>query len=573
LYSGVTNTNASEAMDFELTEEQKLIRDTARDFAAREIAPRPPSSTRPGAGRREIVKRKMAELGLLGVAIPQEHGGAGMDTLSYALAMEEVSALRELRRHHERQQLALLRPVYKFGTDEQKKRVLTPCAAAKKLGCFGLTEPMSGSDAQTMVTGAEKTSGGWVLNGAKNWITNGPHADYILVFASPTERPEGQAHRVPRRRGRPATRRTPPTTSSASTPRTRAPCSSRTARCPDANVVGNVGEGFKVAMATLDGGRIGIACQAIGIARAALERRVAYAKERKSFGVPIAQHQAIQFMLADMATEIDAARLLTWRAATMKDEGRPPHDREREAKLYASEMATRVTHKAIQIHGGYGYSTEFPSSATTATRASPRSTRGRARSSASSSPRSDWTSDKVTGILAKNAGAFAGACKGGWRDLSRDDLRRARGPRSRGGRRYGRQERGRDGRLRGGCSREATRAAVAGQLAREGLLRRSERSSPLPRHGPRARPEARGPSAERHDEALDARKRLEHRTLGAELVEGPVEDEQQPIDSRKRVRRERHLPSSLDMPHGLALATRSDTHDRREAHRPRRARP
>lgn len=348
-------------MEFELTEEQRMIRDTAREFAAREIAPKAAELDKSARWPSEILA-KMAELGLMGVAIPQEHGGAGMDTLSYALAMEEISAacascgvIMSVNNS------LFCDPVYKFGSDEQKKRVLEPVASGRKLGCFGLTEPMSGSDAQTMVTGAEKTQGGFVLNGAKNWITNGPHADWILVFAV-TDRsgPKVKHTAFLVERG------TPGFTQNAADHKlgihAAHSCTVFFENCkvPDANIVGNVGDGFKVAMATLDGGRIGIACQAIGIARAAFERSVAYAKERKSFGVPIAQHQAIQFMLSDMATQIDAARLLAWRAAKMKD-AKVRHSAESAmAKLYASEMATRVTHKAIQVHGGYGYSTEFP---------------------------------------------------------------------------------------------------------------------------------------------------------------------------------------------------------------------
>jgi butyryl-CoA dehydrogenase len=348
-------------MEFELTEEQRMIRDTAREFAAREIAPRAAELDKTGRWPSEILA-KMAELGLMGVAIPQEHGGAGMDTLSYALAMEEISAacascgvIMSVNNS------LFCDPIYKFGSDEQKKRVLEPVASGRKLGCFGLTEPMSGSDAQTMVTNGEKTQGGFLLNGAKNWITNGPHADWILVFAV-TDRsgPKVKHTAFLVERG------TPGFTQNAADHKlgihAAHSCTVFFENCkvPDANVVGGVGDGFKVAMATLDGGRIGIACQAIGIARAAFETSVAYAKERKSFGVPIAQHQAIQFMLSDMATQIDAARLLAWRAAKMKD-SKVRHSAESAmAKLYASEMATRVTHKAIQVHGGYGYSTEFP---------------------------------------------------------------------------------------------------------------------------------------------------------------------------------------------------------------------
>jgi butyryl-CoA dehydrogenase len=356
-------------MDLELTEEQKMMQATARDFAAREIAPRAAELDKTSRWPAEILA-KMGELGLLGVAIPQEHGGAGMDAVSYALAMEEISAacascgvIMSVNNS------LFCDPIYKYGTDDQKKRVLAPAASGKKLGCFGLTEPMSGSDAQTMVTSAEKTDGGWILNGAKNWITNGPHADFILVFAV-TERavPAGAPAGTPPRlkhtafiveRGTPGFTQNPPDHKLGIHAAHSCTVFFENCKVPDANVVGKVGDGFKIAMSTLDGGRIGIACQAIGIARAALEKSVAYAKERKSFGVPIAQHQAIQFMLADMATQVDAARLLAWRAAAMKDRGVRHSMESSIAKLYASEAATRVTHKAIQVHGGYGYSTEF----------------------------------------------------------------------------------------------------------------------------------------------------------------------------------------------------------------------
>jgi butyryl-CoA dehydrogenase len=348
-------------MEFELTEEQRMIRDTAREFAAREIAPKAAELDKSGRWPAEILT-KMADLGLMGVAIPQEEGGAGMDTLSYALAMEEISAacascgvIMSVNNS------LFCDPVYKFGNDEQKKRVLQPVASGRKLGCFGLTEPMSGSDAQTMVTSGEKTSGGFILNGAKNWITNGPHADWIIVFAV-TDRsgPKVKHTAFLVERGTPGFTQNAPDHKLGIHAAHSCTVFFENCKVPDANVVGNVGDGFKVAMSTLDGGRIGIACQAIGIARAAFEKSVAYAKERKSFGVPIAQHQAIQFMLSDMATQIDAARLLAWRAAKMKD-NKVRHSAESAmAKLYASEMSTRVTHKAIQVHGGYGYSTEFP---------------------------------------------------------------------------------------------------------------------------------------------------------------------------------------------------------------------
>jgi butyryl-CoA dehydrogenase len=348
-------------MDFDLTEEQRLVRDTARDFAAREIAPKASEIDKSSRWPAEIVK-KMGELGFLGMAVPEEYGGAGLDNLSYALVMEEISAacascgvIMSVNNS------LFCDPIYKFGTEAQKKEVLTACASGQKLGCFGLTEPMSGSDAQTMATNAEKTADGWVLNGAKNWITNGPHADYILVFCV-TDRSGAKikhtAFLVPK--GTPGYTQAHPDHKLGIHGAHSCTVFFENCRLPESAVVGNVGEGFKVAMATLDGGRIGIASQALGIAKASLDVSVSYAKERKSFGVPIAQHQAIQFMLSDMATELDAARLLTWRAAIMKDHKQRHSLESAEAKLYASEMATRVAHKAIQIHGGYGYSSEFP---------------------------------------------------------------------------------------------------------------------------------------------------------------------------------------------------------------------
>ena len=353
-------------MDFDLTEEQRLVRDTARDFAAREIAPKAAEIDKSGRWPAEIVA-KMAELGFLGMAIPEEYGGAGMDNISYALVMEEISAacascgvIMSVNNS------LFCDPIYKFGTDQQKKEILTEVAQGKKLGCFGLTEPMSGSDAQTMATNAEQTkTGSWILNGAKNWITNGPHADYILVFCvtdrnspDPRAKIKHTAFLVPK--GTPGYTQASPDHKLGIHGAHSCTVFFENCEIPDSARVGNVGDGFKVAMATLDGGRIGIAGQALGIAKACLDTSVAYAKERKSFGVPISQHQAIQFMLADMAVELDAARLLTWRAAGMKDHKERHSMQSAEAKLYASEMASRVAHKAIQIHGGYGYSSEFP---------------------------------------------------------------------------------------------------------------------------------------------------------------------------------------------------------------------
>jgi butyryl-CoA dehydrogenase len=357
-------------MDFSLSEEQKMILQTAREFAAREIAPRAAELDKTSHWPQDIVNQ-LAELGFMGVAVPEAYGGAGLDALCYAIAMEEISAacascgvIMSVNNS------LFCDPLYKFGTDDQKKNILTPVARGKKLGCFGLTEPMSGSDAQTMSTHAVKVDDGWVINGAKNWITNGPHADYILVFAvtDRVDAPGDVIAKAPRVKHTAfvVPRGTPGYTQNARDHKlgihAAHSCTVFFENChvPDSAVVGQVGEGFKVAMATLDGGRIGIAAQALGIGRAALETSLGYAKERKSFGVPISQHQAIQFKLADMAVELDAARLLTWRAASRKDQGVRHSLESAEAKLYASEMATRVAHRAIQIYGGYGYSTEYP---------------------------------------------------------------------------------------------------------------------------------------------------------------------------------------------------------------------
>jgi butyryl-CoA dehydrogenase len=347
-------------MDIQLTEEQRQVRELCREFAAVELTPNARRWDEKHEFPREAVK-KLAEMGLMGVAVPPEWGGAGMDNVSYALAMEEISrgcagtgVIMSVNNS------LYCDPVMKFGTDEQKKEFLAPFASGERLGCFALTEPMSGSDAAEMRTVAEKRGAEYVLNGTKNFITNGPQADVVLVFAM-TDRPKGHrgitAFLVPTEvkgftRGKPDDK---------VGIRASGSCSVFFEDCviPERYRLGGEGEGFKVAMSTLDGGRIGIGAQALGIARAALEEAVAYAKDRKAFGQPIANFQAIQFMLADMATEVDAARLLIWRAASMKDRGVRFTAEASMAKLFASEMAERVTSKALQIHGGYGYVKEF----------------------------------------------------------------------------------------------------------------------------------------------------------------------------------------------------------------------
>jgi butyryl-CoA dehydrogenase len=347
-------------MDIQLTEEQRQVRDLCREFAARELAPNARRWDAEHEFPRDAV-RQLAEMGLMGVAVPAEWGGGGMDNVSYALAMEEISrgcagtgVIMSVSNS------LYCDPVLKYGDDAQRKEFLFPFAKGERLGAFALTEPMSGSDAAEMRTVAVRRGDEYVLDGTKNFITNGPQADVILVFAMTdrARRHKGiSAFLVPTdakgfTRGKPDEKLGIRASGS---------CSIFFEGCalPARCRLGEEGDGFKIAMGTLDGGRIGIAGQALGIARAAFEEAVAYAKERKAFGQPIAQFQAIQFMLADMALELDAARLLTLRAAAAKDRGVRHTAESAMAKLFASEMAERVTSKALQIHGGYGYVKDY----------------------------------------------------------------------------------------------------------------------------------------------------------------------------------------------------------------------
>ncbi|MEZ4296490.1 MAG: acyl-CoA dehydrogenase family protein [Polyangiaceae bacterium] len=348
-------------MHFDLTEEQSLVLQTARDFAAREIEPKAAELDRTARWPEEIVAR-MAELGFLGLAIPTDFGGAGLDNVSYALVMEEVSrACASSGVIMSVNNSLFCDPLYKFGTDWQKQEILTPTAQGTILGAFGLTEPASGSDARTMKTIAERQpDGGFLLNGSKNFITVGPHAEHIIVFAISTPHPEKPRHTaLIVKRDMPGYTVAPHDEKMG----IRAAHSSTiffdNVKVPKEYVLGEEGNAFKIAMITLDGGRIGIAAQALGIAKAAIDRSIAYSKERKAFGGVIAGLQAIQFMIADMVVEYEAARLLTLRAAAMKDKGVKHTSESAQAKLFASEACTRICHKAIQIHGGYGYISEY----------------------------------------------------------------------------------------------------------------------------------------------------------------------------------------------------------------------
>jgi butyryl-CoA dehydrogenase len=347
-------------MNFQLTDIQTEIQKMTRDFAAKELTP----NARGWDERHEFptaAVKQLAELSLLGVAVPAEWGGAGLDTVCYALAMEEISrgcaSTGVIMSAHNS---LYCDPILKFGTDAQKEKWLKPFASGQKLGCFGLTEPQAGSDAAAQETVAVKKGDRYVINGSKNWITNGPRADAMVLFTM-TNKAAGHkgitAFIVPT--DTKGFKRMAPDKKMGITAAHSCSMYFEDMEVPADQLLGKEGEGFKVAMATLDGGRIGIAAQAVGIARAAFEEAVRYSGERKSFNKLIREHQAIQFMLADMATELDAARLLVMRAALLKDRGVRHSPESAMAKLYASEMSGRVTNKALQIFGGMGYSKEM----------------------------------------------------------------------------------------------------------------------------------------------------------------------------------------------------------------------
>lgn len=347
-------------MNFELNETQEMIRETARQFAQDVLASDADLRDEREEFPREAVS-KLGELGFMGMMVPEQYGGAGLDTVSYALAVEEISRVDA--------SCGVIMSVNnslvcfglnEYGTEEQKQRFLVPLAQGKKLGAFALSEPEAGSDATNQRTTATRDGEFYVLNGMKNWITNGLNADYILVMAAtdPSKGSHGISTFVVEKgmegfttgkKERKLGIRSSDTVSLAF----------QDVRVPVANRIGEEGFGFKFAMKTLDGGRIGIASQAVGIAQASFDAALKYSKERKAFDQPIAQLQAIQFKLADMATEIDAARLLTLASATMKDAGQRITQHAAMAKLYASKTAVKCALEAIQIHGGYGYIREY----------------------------------------------------------------------------------------------------------------------------------------------------------------------------------------------------------------------
>jgi alkylation response protein AidB-like acyl-CoA dehydrogenase len=344
-----------------LNDEQTLIRDTLRAFAQERLAPHAGRWDREHHFPREELAA-LGELGALGMTIPEQWGGAGAGYVALALALEEIAAGDGATSTIVSVQNSVVcGPLFAFGTDAQKERWLKPLASGRKLGCFCLTEPHVGSDAAAIATRAERRDGHYRLSGVKQFITTGRNADTAIVFAV-TDRTAGKkgisafvvdtdlpGFRVARIEDKVGQR------------------ASDTAQIvledcdvPFENRLGAEGEGYRIALANLEAGRIGIAAQAVGMARAAFEAALAYARERVAFGKPIAEHQAVSFRLADMATSIEAARQLAWHAASLRDAGQPCLKEASMAKLFASEMAERVCSDALQIHGGYGYVTDFP---------------------------------------------------------------------------------------------------------------------------------------------------------------------------------------------------------------------
>ena len=344
-----------------LSEVQEMVQNTAREFTNNEIKPVASINDKEHRFPEDII-RKLGELGFMGIAVPEQYGGSGLDYLSYMLALEEIcrgcastGAIMSVNNS------LVCAPINTFGTEVQKKSFLTELASGKKLGCFMLSEPEAGSDAASMKTTAVLNGDHYLLNGTKSWITNGAEADIGIVFASTDKdlkhkgvsafivdmkTPGVNVGKLEDKLGIRAT--------------STAQIFFEDCKIPRDNLIGSEGDGFKIALHTLDGGRIGIAAQAVGIAQAALEESVKYAKERKAFGKAISDFQGLQFMIADMATKTEASRLLVWQAAVMKDNNMKYGKQSAMAKLFAAETAMWVTTKAIQIHGGYGYTTDYP---------------------------------------------------------------------------------------------------------------------------------------------------------------------------------------------------------------------
>jgi butyryl-CoA dehydrogenase len=350
-------------MKFELTEEQSLIRDMVRSFAETEIAPGVKERDEQELFDRALMFDKLGELGLTGIVFSEQYGGAGADYISYAIAVEELSRVCASTGVTLSAHLSLgANPIYLFGSEEQKHKYLTPLAKGSKMGAFGLTEPSAGSDAGGTKTTAVLDGDEWVVNGSKIFITNGKEAETYIVFAR-TDKNAKKHHGISAfiiEKGTPGFSFGKKEEKMGIKASLTYELVFENCRIPKENLLGEEGKGFKVAMKTLDGGRIGIASQALGIAQGALDASVDYAKERKQFDTPIANFQGVQFQLADMATQVEAARLLVYNAAYRASNGLSYSQESAMAKLFASETAMKVSTQAVQIHGGYGYTREYP---------------------------------------------------------------------------------------------------------------------------------------------------------------------------------------------------------------------
>jgi alkylation response protein AidB-like acyl-CoA dehydrogenase len=349
------------AMDFDLNEEQALLRKTVRSFAEKELAPHSREWDEKQEFPREVFAR-LGELGLAGVCWPEEYGGSGLSTLDWAIVMEELARVDagvalSLAAHHG----LCSAHIHLAGSEEQKRRFLPPLARGEKVGCWGLTEPGSGSDAGGMRTTAVREGDDWVLNGSKNFITNGRIADTAVVMTV-TDRAAGKKgiSAIVVERGTPGFRAGKKEDKLGVRSSDTSELVFEDCRVPAGNLIGREGMGFVDTLKILDKGRVGIAAFSVGIAQAALEASMRYARERKQFGHPIADFQAIQFKIAEMATKTEAARLLTWRAAATADAGKAHTAESSMAKLFASEAAVEIALEAIQVHGGYGYIKEYP---------------------------------------------------------------------------------------------------------------------------------------------------------------------------------------------------------------------
>jgi len=350
-------------MKFELTEEQNLIRDMVREFAEAEIAPGVKERDEEERFDRSLMFDKLGELGLTGIVFPENYGGAGADYISYAIAVEELSRVCASTGVTLSAHLSLgANPIYMFGSEEQKMQYLKPLAEGSKMGAFGLTEPSAGSDAGGTKTNAVLDGDEWIVNGSKIFITNGKEADTYIVFAR-TDKDAQKHHGISAfiiEKGTPGFSFGKKEEKMGIKASLTYELVFENCRIPKSNLLGEEGKGFKVAMKTLDGGRIGIASQALGIAQGSLDAAVNYSKERKQFDQPIANFQGVNFQLADMATQVEAARLLVYNAAYRASNGLSYSQESAMAKLFASETAMKVATQAVQIHGGYGYTREYP---------------------------------------------------------------------------------------------------------------------------------------------------------------------------------------------------------------------